>query len=55
MMLTTRYIINDLRDRARVAGGPVARSMQRGADELERLLDEVHLLRAFAEIPVEVE
>ncbi|WP_182912738.1 hypothetical protein [Paracoccus onubensis] len=54
-MFSTRYIINDLRTYSRTANGPVARSMLRGADELERLLDELHLLRAFAEIPVEAE
>lgn len=54
-MVSTRHIINDLRAHARAASGSVAHSMQRGADELERLLDELHLLRAWAEIPVEAE
>lgn len=54
-MISTRHIINDLRARARMSSGSTAHSMQRGADELERLLDEVQLLRAYAEIPVEAE
>lgn len=63
-MASTRQIINDLRAQANAVDGrrlrgetlqPFVRSMCRAADELERLLDELHLLRAFAEIPQEVE
>lgn len=61
-MASTRQIITDLRvqagalDGRHVAGSMmdgVCRSLRRGADELERLVDELHLLRAFAEIPQE--
>ncbi len=58
--MTTRGIIIDLRRGAEAmeATGirdiPVVRTMRRGADELERLLDEIHMLRAWAEIPEEV-
>jgi hypothetical protein len=61
-MATTRQIINDMRAQARAIDGrhlqgrmmcPTARALRRGADELERLLDELFLLRAFAEIETE--
>lgn len=61
-MASTRQIINDLRAQANACEGrhlqgemltPHVRSMRRAADELERLLDELHLLRAYAEIPQE--
>ncbi len=63
-MASTRQIINDLRAQANTCEGrhlqgqmltPHVRSMRRGADELERLLDELLMLRAWAEIPEEVE
>ncbi len=57
-MASTRGIIMDLRAQARALDGrhlqgtPLnghAFSMRRAADELERLLDELAYLRAFAE------
>ncbi|WP_313350526.1 hypothetical protein [Paracoccus sp. (in: a-proteobacteria)] len=60
-MASTREIINDLRAQARaldccpVSGTMmhgVCRSLRRGADELDRLLGELVMLQAFAEIPV---
>lgn len=62
-MASTRQIITDLRAQAYALDGRhlsgtmmcgVCRSLRRGADELERLLDELHLLRAYAEIPEDV-
>lgn len=59
---STREIINDLRAQARGLDGRhlggvmqdhVARSLRRGADELERLLDELFYHRAGAELPRE--
>lgn len=61
-MARTRQIITDLRAQARALEGRhvsgsmmdgVCRSLRRGADELERLADELYLLRAYAEIPQE--
>lgn len=63
-MATPREIITDLRAQARALDGRhlsgtmmdgVCRSLRRGADEIDRLLCELHLLRAFAEIPPEAE
>lgn len=60
-MASSREIITDLRAQARALDGRhlqgsmmhgVCRSLRRGADELERLLDELHMLRVFAEIEV---
>lgn len=57
-MATTRQIINDLRAQARALEGrhlsgtmmcPVVRSLHRGADELERLDDELFYHRAAGE------
>lgn len=59
-MPSARQIINDLRAQARALDGchvsgsmmdGVCHSLQRGADELERMSDELHMLRAWAEIP----
>lgn len=59
-MASTREIINDLRAQARALDGRhmsgsmmdgVCRSLRRGADELDRLLAELDMLRAYAEIP----
>lgn len=58
-MATTREVINDLRAQARALDGRhlsgsmmhgVCRSLRRGADELDRLLGELDMLRAWAEI-----
>lgn len=58
-MASSRDIINDLRAQARALDGRhvsgtmmdgVCRSLRRGADELDRLLDELHMWRANAEI-----
>ncbi|NEX47614.1 hypothetical protein [Pseudotabrizicola algicola] len=60
MMASTRQIINDLRAHSRAFEGThvqgtmmtsLCRSLDRAVHELERLHDEVTLLRAFAEIP----
>lgn len=56
-MSSTRQIIADLRLRTGDVGycdaeGTI-RVMRRAANELERLSDELHLLRAYAEIPQE--
>lgn len=60
-MSTSREIINDLRAQARELDGRhdcgsmldgACRSLHRGADEIERLLSELDMLRAWAEIPV---
>lgn len=60
-MAMSREIINDLRGQARTLRcfgfDPVLReglmwSLHRGADEIDRLLSELDLLRAYAEIPV---
>lgn len=60
MMSNSRDIINDLRAQARtlrcVSIDPVVResvawSMHRGAEEIDRLQGELHMLRAYAEIP----
>ena len=59
-MATTGEIINDLRAQANALDGRhvqgsmmhgVCRSLRRGADEIDRLLSELNLLRAYAEIP----
>ncbi len=59
-MATSREIINDLRAQARTLRcfgfDPVLRetlmwTMHRGADEIDRLLVELDMLRAFAQIP----
>lgn len=59
-MATTREIINDLRAQARALDGRhvsgsmmdgVCRSLRRGADEIDRLLGELQMLRAYVEIP----
>lgn len=59
-MTTSREIINDMRAQARALDGRhitgsmmhgVCRSLRRGADEIDRLLGELDMLRAFAEIP----
>lgn len=59
-MATSREIINDLRAQARALDGRhvqgsmmhgVCRSLRRAADEIDRLLAELDMLRAFAEIP----
>ncbi len=58
-MASSREIITDLRLQARALDGRhvqgsmmdgVCRSLRRGADEIDRLLGELHMLRAFAEI-----
>ncbi len=58
-MASSREIITDLRAQARALDGRhlqgsmmhgVCRSLRRGADEIDRLLDELHMLRAWAEI-----
>ncbi|WP_353429487.1 hypothetical protein [Paracoccus denitrificans] len=63
-MASTRQIITDLRAQARALDGRhlsgsmmdgVCRSLRRGADELDRLLGELAMLRAFAEIPGDAE
>jgi hypothetical protein len=59
-MASTREIINDLRAQARALDGRhlqgtmmdgVARALRRGADELDRLEDELFYHRAAAEYP----
>lgn len=59
-MATSQQIITDLRAQARALDGRhlsgtmmdgVCRSLRRGADEIDRLLGELHMLRAYAEIP----
>ncbi|UFS63830.1 hypothetical protein LO749_06465 [Paracoccus denitrificans] len=59
-MPSSREIINDLRAQARALDGRhvagsmmdgVCRSLRRGADELDRLLVELDMLRDYAEIP----
>ncbi len=59
-MATSGEIINDLRAQARALDGRhvqgsmmhgVCRSLRRGADEIDRLLGELNMLRAYAEIP----
>lgn len=61
-MVGSHQIINDLRSHARALDGhhiqgsmmtSTCRSLRRGADEIERLLDELAYLRAYAEIPPE--
>lgn len=61
-MATTGEIINDLRAQANALDGRhvqgsmmhgVCRSLRRGADEIDRLLSELNLLRAYAEIPAD--
>lgn len=63
-MASTRQIIMDLRAQAlavdgrHFSGTPLdghAYSMRRAADEMERLLDELAYLRAFAESALEAE
>lgn len=59
MTPSSRQIINDLRAQARALDGRhlsgtmmdgVCRSLRRGADELERLLDDLTYLRGYAEL-----
>ncbi len=59
-MASSREIVNDLRAQARSLDGRhvrgamldgICRSLRRGADEIDRLLAEIHMLRAWAEIP----
>ncbi len=63
-MASSREIINDLRGHARtlrcygldpVVSENLMWSLHRAADEIDRLSAELGLLRAFAEIPQEVE
>lgn len=63
-MASARQIANDLRAQACALDGRhvsgsvmdgVCRTLRRGADEIDRLLGELHLLRAFAEIPEDAE
>lgn len=58
-MASSRQIINDLRAQAAALDGRhvqgsmmdgACRSMRRGADEIERLLDDLTYLRGFAEL-----
>lgn len=58
-MASSQQIITDLRAHANALDGrhvqgtmmhSVCRSLRRGADEIDRLLAELHLLRAWAEI-----
>ncbi|WP_304616964.1 hypothetical protein [Paracoccus sp. (in: a-proteobacteria)] len=61
-MTSSREIINDMRAQAAALDGRhvsgsmmdgVCRSLRRGADEIERLLDDLVWLRGYAEIPQE--
>lgn len=63
-MATSQQIITDLRAQARALDGhhisgtmmdSVCRSLRRGANEIDRLLAELHMLRAYAEIPEDAE
>lgn len=63
-MASSREIVNDLRAQARAIERShlefmmvdgLARSLLRGADEIERLLDELTYLRGFAEAHLEAE
>lgn len=63
-MASSRQIVTDLRAHAAQLDGrhyqgcmmtSTCRSLRRGADEIERLLAELHYLRAYAEIPPEAE
>lgn len=61
-MASSREIINDMRAQAAALDGchvsgsmmdGVCRSLRRGADEIERLLDDLVWLRGYADIPQE--
>ena len=61
-MSPSREVINDLRAQARtlrcfgfdpVLRETLVRTLHRGADEIDRILGELDILRAYAEIPAE--
>lgn len=63
-MASSQQIITDLRAHACALDGchaqgsmmhSTCRSLRRGADEIDRLLGELDMLRAFAQIPGDVE